>query len=529
MRWLRLARAWLPIAVLVAIVPVYVCYLVQPAAGAFHDDGIYLVNALSLASGHGFRTISLPDELYQTKYPFLYPVLLAVLWKVFPNFPANLLALRMLSLCATVLWAYAAYRLTLREINNPILARWVAVMLLTLPWVLFLGTATMPEALFALTSTASLLMVDRQNDTRDGRRLLVGAALTGVAFLLRSAGIALILSWLFLLVKRKQWRRAVTFALIVATLSGPWLVWQQMHPATSNPVGAYYTKLNYRDNSILSSHNAAHISRVIALNAVIALTSCCPLSGLGSGFWSVLLSLIAGFVCVAGWISFVRYRGLTLPVVWFAANICLVLCMTFGLVRYQVPLFAVALILFANGLLVLLRRLTRHAVTGLYIILVVCVAANTADLFALRQLTVRQQSPTWTLSPADSWNETMQAIHWLRQNTSKGAVVAANCDPIVFLYSGRKAIRLFSQDNYKLFFDPSPNKLPLGSPERLKRHLKANRISYILMTRMAHYPEAPFLRDQLASLLRSSPAAFHIEKQFGDPQFYILKVDRSKL
>jgi len=155
MRWLRLARAWLPIAVLVAIVPVYVCYLVQPAAGAFHDDGIYLVNALSLASGHGFRTISLPDELYQTKYPFLYPVLLAVLWKVFPNFPANLLALRMLSLCATVLWAYAAYRLTLREINNPILARWIAVMLLTLPWVLFLGTATMPEALFALTSTAS--------------------------------------------------------------------------------------------------------------------------------------------------------------------------------------------------------------------------------------------------------------------------------------------------------------------------------------------------------------------------------------
>ncbi len=528
MRLLRLLAAWLPVAVLILIAPVYACYLVQPAAGAFHDDGIYLVNALSLASGHGFRTISLPDELYQTKYPFLYPTLLALLWKVFPVFPGNLVALRMLSLCATVLWAYAAYRLALREMDNPILARWIAVTLLTLPWVLFLGTATMPETLFAFTSTVSLLMVDRQ-DTQTGWRLWVGAALASIGFLLRSAGVALIFSWLFLFVKRKQWRQAVIFALIVATLSGPWLLWQHMHPATNDLAGAYYTKSNYQNNSILSSHGAANVLRVISLNALVALISCCPLSGLGSDFWSAVFSLMAGFVCIAGWIGYMRKFGLTLPIVWFAANLGMVLCMMFGLARYQVPLSAVTLILFANGVLVLLGRITRHAVTTLITLFAVCSIANVTDLFALRRLTIRQESPTWTMTPADSWPETMQAVSWLRQNTSNDAVVGANCDPIVFLYSGRKAIRLFSQDNYKLFFDPSPNKLPLGSPERLKSHLKANRISYILMTPMAHYPEATFLQKQLASLMLASPGAFHIEKQFGDPQFYILSVDRSKL
>src|SRR5882757_4013578 len=102
---MRFLRLWLPVAVLVSILPVYFCYLVQPAAGYFHDDGIYLVNALSLSSGHGFRTISLPDELFQTKYPFLYPAILAVLWKLFPAFPANVFVFKLLSMCATGAWA----------------------------------------------------------------------------------------------------------------------------------------------------------------------------------------------------------------------------------------------------------------------------------------------------------------------------------------------------------------------------------------------------------------------------------------
>ncbi|HEY6989134.1 MAG TPA: hypothetical protein VH369_12150 [Bryobacteraceae bacterium] len=511
------------------IAPVYVCYLLQPAAGTFHDDGVYLVNAFSLATGHGYRTISLPMNLYQTKLPFLHPVLLALVWKLFPVFPANLVALRMLSLSATVLWAYTTYRLALREMNDSILARWIAVMLLTFPWVLFLSTTTMPETLFGVTSTASLLMFDRNIDAPRGWRLLAGAVLAGASFLFRSAGIALIISWLFLLFRRKQWISAMIFFLVVATLVGPWLAWQGVHPATNDPVGAYYTKLNYQTNSVLSSHSAAHMFRVIALNAVVALISCCPLSALGSNFWSAIFSLLAGLVCVGGWIGYASKRGLTLPIVWFAASLAMILCMMFGLVRYQVPLLAVTLILFGNGIMILLGYFRRHAVTGAIAVLAVCSIGNVADLFTLRRLTIQRESPTWTITPADSWSKTMQTVSWLHQNISRNAVVGANCDPIIFLYSGRKAIRLFSQDNYKLFFDASPNKLPLGSPERLKSHLKANRISYIVMTPMAHYPEAPFLRKQLESLMLASPAAFHVAKRFDDPEFYILKVDRSKL
>src|SRR5580704_329377 len=58
--------------------------------GFYQDDSIYWVSGHSLASGDGYRIQSLPGEPYQTKYPPLYPALLAAIWKLDPRFPANL-------------------------------------------------------------------------------------------------------------------------------------------------------------------------------------------------------------------------------------------------------------------------------------------------------------------------------------------------------------------------------------------------------------------------------------------------------
>jgi len=510
---MRFLRLWLPVVVLISILPVYFCYLVQPAAGYFHDDGIYLVNALSLSSGHGFRTISLPDELFQTKYPFLYPAILAVLWKLFPSFPSNLIVFKLLSLCATGLWAYASYRLALRETGDPVVARWIAVLLLTFPWVVFLSASAMPEALFALASTLSLLMFKGDDSGLSNARLAVGAALASAAFLLRSAGSALILSWLIVLLWRKRWRQAAIFAVTAAALTGPWLLWQAMHPATQDFVGAYYTKANY--GHLLGSAGAN------PLNMVSTLATICPLGGIQFGLVSTLLNLLAGLLCLVGLVrSFVNHK-LTLPSVWFAVNIAMVFGWLFSPVRYQVPLYAVALVLLAIFM--------RNARPALVVILAVCALINVGDLFKLRQITAKQGVPTWALNPPDSWSGTMQGMIWLRKHTASDSVVAANCDPAVFLYTGRKAIRAFNVEDYALLFGSSPDRLPLGSSERLRNHLKANHISYLLVTPMTYFMEGPFFHEQLASLMRLSPAAFHLEKRFDDPDFYILSVDRSKL
>src|SRR5580658_5718786 len=81
----------------------------MPHLGFYHDDSLYWVSAHSLATGDGYRIQSLPGEPYQTKYPPLYPALLAAVWKLNPHFPANLplatlVAWLMLPLFLAALW-----------------------------------------------------------------------------------------------------------------------------------------------------------------------------------------------------------------------------------------------------------------------------------------------------------------------------------------------------------------------------------------------------------------------------------------
>jgi len=62
----------------------------MPQLGIHHDDTIYWVGAKSIATGEGYRLLSYPGAPAQTKYPPLFPALLAVAWKINPAFPQNL-------------------------------------------------------------------------------------------------------------------------------------------------------------------------------------------------------------------------------------------------------------------------------------------------------------------------------------------------------------------------------------------------------------------------------------------------------
>lgn len=72
--------------------------MVPTVCGAYHDDGIYVLTAKALAQGQGYRLIFLPNAPVQTKYPILYPALLAIIWKLRPSFPNNLFLMKWLTL-----------------------------------------------------------------------------------------------------------------------------------------------------------------------------------------------------------------------------------------------------------------------------------------------------------------------------------------------------------------------------------------------------------------------------------------------
>src|SRR5579864_3439193 len=133
----------------------------MPHLGFYHDDSIYWVSAKSLAEGHDYRIASLPGEPYQTKYPPLYPALLAGIWKVNPNFPANLPLATLFSwllfpvYLATV-WAF------LRQWGFGWREQCILVLLAGLsPVAVAFSFSLMPELLFTALFVASVLLAER--------------------------------------------------------------------------------------------------------------------------------------------------------------------------------------------------------------------------------------------------------------------------------------------------------------------------------------------------------------------------------
>jgi len=210
----------------------------MPEFGKFHDDGLLFVSAKSLATGQGFRILSLPEQPAQTKYPILYPLYLSMVWKLNPNFPDNLLLARLFNWilllgCIALSWVY------FRKEGYSEGRTLILVALLGLnPYMILFGTNTFSELFFLCWLLAAFLLA-----RRDGVpwMLLAGAA-AGCAYLSRTAGIALLVSMPAWYLWRREFRRAVAFAAGMMPFVLGWMLWSRhniIHTADQTLI--YYT------------------------------------------------------------------------------------------------------------------------------------------------------------------------------------------------------------------------------------------------------------------------------------------------
>src|SRR6266853_11899 len=59
--------------------------------GRYQDDAVYFSSAQALVQHQGYILPSFPGIPLQPKYPVLYPLLLSGVWKVWPEFPNNVI------------------------------------------------------------------------------------------------------------------------------------------------------------------------------------------------------------------------------------------------------------------------------------------------------------------------------------------------------------------------------------------------------------------------------------------------------
>ncbi len=211
----------------------------MPQLGHLQDDGIYWVTAQSLATGHGYRILSLPYRPWQTKYPPAYAALLSLIWRAQPHFPENLpyaalfswLTLPLLLILAIVFYQ----RLGLSEAHG-----WLLCGLLALNvHVVQFSISLMPELLFTSVLIGCILLAD---EARHKWTAAVSGCAAGAAYLIKAAALPLLVAGPALFMFRKDRRRALLFlaAMAPSVLGWQWWVHQHLSPAVDD-VAAFYT------------------------------------------------------------------------------------------------------------------------------------------------------------------------------------------------------------------------------------------------------------------------------------------------
>jgi hypothetical protein len=213
----------------------------MPQVGAYHDDGLYLESAKSLAEGHGYRLPSLPDTPYQTKYPPVFPFLMSLIWRLDPQFPGNLSKLTALCWSMLPIYVFLLYRVLSRWGLAPLEAAAVCMLTALSPHFVIASMMTMSEITFGAFSLLAIWYLERGTAESNSKLLMLAGALGGLAFLTRTQGIALLMGALVFFAWKRQWRNALSYGSVFGATVVGWLIWTHTHGYKgSDPVTIYY-------------------------------------------------------------------------------------------------------------------------------------------------------------------------------------------------------------------------------------------------------------------------------------------------
>lgn len=450
---------------------IYAIAWLTPAVGLYHDDGVYLVTAKALAAGHGYTIESLPHAIPQAKYPPLFPALLSL----FLLISDQTQWLKTLPLLCAAGWLAVTFRL-LRKMGATANGALVLIFLTALsPTVVFLATSLMSEPLFALLVAASLLMLLEDWPWTAG-------VLAGLATLTRSAGAPLIVACILTLAIRKRFACALKFCATAMLLAAPWFGWSLARA----PRDPYYGAGNYVSLNILTSLPANEKLIVVARNLLSLLASPAELLTGFTGVYALIATLL-----IFGWCLYIRRQ--LLPDLFVGLYCLMLLCWAWPPQRFLVPVLPLVLWMAWR---VVTRARIQEAIAAA--VLIIGGAGLWSDGIRVpAALSAGALSPE--PQPADDWHEMQKLFVWIRANTASTSVLVGNLDPVLYLNTGRRAIRGFAPDAFGLLYALKQQGI---TPDQVSGAILREQADYVVLMPDRGFVEAPSFHSSVEALER---------------------------
>jgi hypothetical protein len=523
-------------AILVSASFFYIASITPSSFGFYHDDGIYVVTAKALATGKGYRIISLPGEPVQTKSPPLHPLLLSVIWRVYPQFPGNLPAMMLLSVLATTAALALSYVYLTR---HGYATKWQALLVVGLTAInirtVILGTGVYSEMFYMAFSIAGLYLAERYEREKGWVKATVLGTVIGLAFLTRSAGIVLLAAVASYYPFRKQFKAYLLPVSVGASIILAWMVWGLINKPADVGVNAayhesYFQTLNQVIKSLQSQSDESTITilaGIILKNIKMLMVTSAPLVCLGlpygwlKGFNTYLqfagtsLIFIAFALIAAGFLRScrARFRLLHLYVLGYLA---LHVLWPYGsydrFVMPILPFLLLFVIIECNALarMVLtefapggqIAKRISAAFIGLVLLSLVGLASYSYASGLFRSL------PSLRQINASRTADDLAAGEWIIEHTDPSDVLVCYRDPTYYLYTDRRATRSYALREGGIVLDSK-----VGTSEQAKtifRIIEENRASYLIITSSDFdlESEGASYRASLKALLEENPQVF---------------------
>jgi hypothetical protein len=434
------ADLYIPLAIAAIVLAIAISTVTPWPVGAFEDDAVYTILGKSLAEGTGYRMINLPGAPAATHYPPGYPALLAVLWKLAPSFPDNIVVFKFANALLLAAAAAGTYLFARRRLELSTVASTATALITTLSIAILLLTGmVLSEPLFLALLIPALFVTERAVESGRVRTALLAGILLGMLTLVRSLGIFAIPGAFALLLWRRRYAAAVAFALGAAALAGPWLMWVELHQGDvphiiSGKYGSYsgWVLQGYKDYGIefiwqVIVKNAQDLYRVLGRihapvpgKIVLALT-----------FTALMGLLILGATRLA--------RRAPATLFFVGIYTIIVMLWPFEPSRFVLGLWPILACCAALGIRTLWRWSPAQPLTASarYLALACCLG------IAVGWVRYNGQGfkNGWWEPVQKAGGERMKPIvQWVAYNTAMTDVISTDHDPAIYLYTGRRAV-----------------------------------------------------------------------------------------